>query len=661
MRIQNEKAGSNSLGKRLLGLSVAALTTMTAFLVAVPGAHAADNTGVEYAVDDEFEAGPINQNKNPKLEVVKYVTTTPGGNAPTGSVNDARLHVNKNTAANVTFVLREVKAVGSKDPSTMNAADSSTYENVAGGTKYAGTTDGNGKIVTGTSSSPNGSGIWRVATSVTDNIAAAKNGTPATFPSGQHWYLLEEIQAPDGYEKAENTIFGLPYLTTGKTSDGKDALGYLYNLHIFPKNHSSGQLEKNASAIDRGSRGTFVPVQGNKDKHVQIGDSVRYEIVQNIDNGKGSKGDGKLARDEIAPNGDTLKISDRLSAALEYKDTAVRVVYTANGAQATTNVPATNYRIVGPDGANPARLVDPSLPMFAAPTSPGTQYVSVIFSGNAFLNGVPTTDVSNIQVIVTITTKVKSTNDSVGSTPGKLVNSAAADFQDNANTTDPNNPGKPKPLDPPAKNELGAAGFQVGKVNHSDNKPLAGAVFRLTDQNDPDAYLYNDGNFHKESDSAVAGLTVVEAESNIEGVVTFTALPVTDPTDPARVGGNLKYALKEYKAPKDHALIQTPFKLIDFSSYAGTWEDALAGHPAGITPPMDQLNLGKYAAMPMMVNGKSIDKVIANWKNDEEGKPIGLPLTGGKGIILLLIVGLAIMGGVLVVRNRKNSSVSRSI
>lgn len=669
MRIQNEKAGSISLGKRLLGLSVAALTTVAALLVAVPGAHAADSAGVDYKPEDGFVKGPIDTNRIPTLELVKYVTSSLSDGAPTGSISDAQN--SKSTAPNVNFVLTEVQPRGGADPSTMKADNPLTYEEVVPTAKYSGTTDGNGKIVTGGTVPTGAVGVWRNASNSSDTVGAAKTGTIAVFPTGQHWYLLTETESttPENHKKADNTLFGLPYLTTGKqagTSGGYES-GYVYNLHIYPKNHSSGQLEKNATEIDRGSTGNFKPVKGNEDKHVQIGDSVKYDILQNIENGNGVPGDGKLYRGKIGDTGPQLKISDRLTSALAFGDATARVSYVANGTKFEN--PVTGVRVEGPNANNPKRLADPTQTMFAGPATAtdGTTYVSVIFDGNAWVSPpmVPTEGVSNLQVIVTIKAKVVSANDSVGGTPGKLTNSANADFPDNANnkdTTNPSDPNKPKPLNPPAKDEIGAAGFQVGKVDHSSNTPLAGAVFRLGKIGEPDQYLFSDGKFHKDGESSA---TPIEATSDARGVVSFVALPVSDPNNASNIAASVQYTLKEYKAPKDHDLIPVGFKMIDFSQYGGqSWGAAMAAHPAGITPDMNKLNLGTYEAVGANIknnDGDAVTKVIANWKNDEKGKPIGLPLTGGKGIILLLIVGLAIMGGVLVVRNRKNSSVSRSI
>ncbi|OZG49217.1 LPXTG cell wall anchor domain-containing protein [Bombiscardovia coagulans] len=671
MRIQNEKAGSISLGKRLLGLSVAALTTMTAFLVAVPGAQAANSAGFEYKPEDGFVKGAIDTSKKPTLELTKYVTSSPNDGAPTGSISDAPS--GKGTAANVNFILTEVKPKGGADPSTMKANDPQTYEEVVPSAKYSGTTDGLGKIVTGGTAPTGAVGVWRNVSNTSNTVEAAKTGSIAVFPGGQHWYLLTENPdtKPANHQISDNTIFGLPFGTRGKVvgDTGDYDNGYVYNLHIYPKNHSSGQLEKNATEIDRGTTGEFKKINGNEDKHVQIGDSVKYDITQNILNGDGAQGDGKLYRGKIKATGPQLKISDRLTSALQFGEATARISYVENGN--TIVKPVTGFRVEGPDGNNPKRLADESQTMFVGPatSTDGTKYVSVIFDGNSWIlpPTVPTEGVSNLQIIVTIKAKVVSANDSVGSTPGKLVNSASADFpdnKDNKDTTNPDNPNKPKPLDPPAKDELGAASFQVGKVDHSTNRPLAGAVFRLGKLDDPDQYLFSDGKFHKNGEPNLTA-TPIEAISDQNGVVSFVALPISDPNNAANIATNVQYTLKEYAAPQDHDLIPVGFKMVDFSQYAGqSWGAAMAAHPAGITPDLTKLNLGVYEATGANIknaDGVAVTKVIANWRGDEKGKPIGLPLTGGKGIILLLIVGLAIMGGVLVVRNRKNSSVSRSI
>lgn len=82
-----------------------------------------------------------------------------------------------------------------------------------------------------------------------------------------------------------------------------------------------------------------------------------------------------------------------------------------------------------------------------------------------------------------------------------------------------------------------------------------------------------------------------------------------------------------------------------------------------ILPVEDDLSFGAYApkstvSNPIMYNGKAVPKYMVNYASDDNGGdvPASLPLTGGRGIILLLVVGVAIMGGALYIRSRRNAT-----
>ena len=58
----------------------------------------------------------------------------------------------------------------------------------------------------------------------------------------------------------------------------------------------------------------------------------------------------------------------------------------------------------------------------------------------------------------------------------------------------------------------------------------------------------------------------------------------------------------------------------------------------------------------MTFNNETVSKYLAHYKTTEGDSPLALPLTGGRGIVLLLVVGALIMGGALYARSRRNNA-----
>ncbi|BDR55385.1 hypothetical protein KIMH_14960 [Bombiscardovia apis] len=672
MRIHNENAGSVNLAKRVLGLSVAVLTSAAAFLVAAPGAQATPT----FDTDDQFST-TLGAHAA-KLDVTKYLQNAAGASA-TGTIGDKK--PGTPVGVHVAFRLRQVEATAGHQPSDMDATASSpttgNYQFVSGGVDVYGVTDANGKIVNGTAGTDNGKlGIWQTtpAASVVGGLGAdaakwkeqatAAGSNPADvavadFGTDLKYWILEEVASPytdAGYSSAEKSIFSMPFLTTGDNG-GTVETGYIHHLHIFPKNVLDQQLTKEAVKINGNN---FDPAENI----AVVGDEVTWEVTNALETGTPVPNDNKLYLDDIKntasyASANYLIMADRLGSALTTTTANVGVEFRyedANGATISTPV-GTEATIAGPNGTNPKAL-DGTTDMFTSNITPDdSTYVSAAFkhdtTNTALVNAMNAASMSNPRFVMTIKSTVTANGDSQGNQGGFLTNTAASD---NANCSSHTNP-------PHAGGQVPSAGYQFAKVT-TDGHVVQGAKFMLEDPANADKFLADDGTFAAVND----GKTLMTATSNANGLVTFIGLPVR--LD-ARTGANLgKYRLREVQAPAGYQQPVAGFNGVDFSDIAdtNTVTDAqvIAMYPTGIHP-VATPNFGAYkpsAIDATIVDASgtpiSIDNALANFA-DGQNAPISLPLTGGKGILLLLVVGLAIMGGVLVVRNRKSSSVARNI
>ncbi|RBP99019.1 SpaA isopeptide-forming pilin-related protein [Bifidobacterium xylocopae] len=681
MRIHNENAEGRSLSTRLLGLSVAALTTVAAFLVAAPGAHAAPDT---ISADDEFSTAinPV-ANHNNKVTLTKYLANA-AGTAATGSSLDAR--PGSTPGQGVVFKLQEITPSGTHTPGEMSAHPLGTnYDAVSGKTWY-GVTDVNGQIINRNSDGEAGAhhdiGIWMKEPSggtlpgnadewakwakgtnptgvgVTNPIANAQDSDVVPLESnGMHYYELSEVAHPDNlsrYSVAEATIFSLPYMTSGLMTDGGGqhrVTGYIHHLHIFPKNVSNQQISKTISEYDGHS---YTP--GND--IAQVGKDVTWKITQSINTGTAQPNNNNVYWSHVhdtAVTGEYLKVVDRVSSALEVDPTVsgnvtVEFVYTDASNSEQTHA-------LGPDDVNvdssytttAPKSLDNSRNMFASDGQSKFLIVHFKHASASYLTGLTGT-VNNPHFVITVKSKISANGASDASQPGRLANSVATDT-DNDDTSG-QNAGQ-------ADASMPSAGFQFAKVD-THGHGLAGAEFALQKNDGSGDFLLADGTFG----SGTAANPKVTATSNAQGVVTFTGIVL--PVGVSRNQGEFK--LIETQAPHNYQQAASAFDTVDFGNIVSQPSAAAAilANPAGLRADINSLNFGRFEATNIDSNIKDADnnhitKGMMNWADGEAGAPISLPLTGGKGIVLLLVVGLAIMGGVLVVRNRKSASVGRHI
>lgn len=655
MRIQNENAGSSSLGKRLLTLSVAALTTAAAFLVAVPGAHA-----VEPGADDNFRTDFIEgRGSERKLDLTKYLSNEKGKSA-TGSINDAPKGLE--VGPGVLFRLVEITPATGTDPGSMNANDPRTYVE-SSRNDYFGITDGQGKIVNGTGT---GAGFWKTNTmgariTLNDANRDTTVGVNDFGSRGYIYYLLTEIESPwesKGYDRAAPSIISLPFATS-MTVGGKEQSGYIYNLHVFPKNVKEQNLSKRVVKVNGHDYDATKEIITSEDK-------ITWEIVEKVEMGPKQSRDGKLYADDVTgTRGEFLVISDRLpeSMKLDRGGQDVQILFRyKDGGTATSEILPTRVSV---DTKIPNKIDPPADPLFKGVENPRINYATARISASDLssraLAALRDGKITDPAFVMSITTTVTGFGDDTGSKEGALTNGAASNHVNHKNpSNDPDNPGDTEET----QSSVPSFGYQFGKAIHKKDEkgiqqPLAGAKFVLEDPQKPGEYFTSEGGWVSNPNDSRA----VRAYSNEKGQVTFVGLPIQKDTRSTRDAG--KFRLREISAPAGYQTPTAGWASVDFNEFFGAKdEDLLKQFPKGVSP-RNRPIFGKFEAESANIlngEGKKFpnQEVLTNF-GDGEDAPVNLPLTGGKGILLMLVAGLAIMGAVLFARNRKNAAAIRRI
>ena len=637
---------------KLLGLAVAG-ATLLAGMVVLPVTQASADEDYGFTSEDQFVPGALDETKVPQLTVTKYLSMTEGF-APTGSAADANKLKNLTPAQGILFNVQEVQPKGDgKTLADIKADDPETWQVKSGTTKFAGVTNGQGVIDTWYQGDGNGK----------------PTSTEAAFPAGKgHYYILSENTAnspafdssnpnkldQNKYKTAANSFFGLPYATNG--TDANQTRGFVYHLHLYPKNVTKQSFTKTVQSVQ--------DANGNPKNQITAvaGDTITYKLSQKLYNENSPKqNDGKLDVKELKGEGKDVRLADRMSSSLQgnpdsvqadIRDTAGKVVsLTADDFAKDVNT-----------NKNPARLNDATQKMFAdVPTSDVTYWVFDFFtaSGASKALGLGT---SEMELEVTYTAKVTANGDSTGT--GGVVNDAASDYSENKNDD-----GTPKEPEHEHTNVTNAA-IAFGSVQNANTNfaALPGTEYRLVENADSiDKYLASDGHFYAEG-AAPTGVQLYKATANNKGLVTFAALPIFG--DEARAADktvkNVNWQLVETKTPENWRNPGIPFQTITFAD-AGKTETQIVqeyGRNATIQPDYTKLNFGKFdapaeqipAGTKMTFNNQAVSKYLAHYKTTEGDSPLALPLTGGRGIVLLLIVGALIMGGALYARSRRNNA-----
>ena len=637
---------------KLLGLAVAG-ATLLAGMVVLPVTQASADEDYGFTSEDQFVPGALDETKVPQLTVTKYLSMTEGF-APTGSAADGNKLKNLTPAQGILFNVQEVQPKGEgKTLADIKADDPETWEAKSGTTKFAGVTNGQGVIDTWYQGDGNGK----------------PTSTVATFPAGKgHYYILSENTAnspafdssnpnkldQNKYKTAANSFFGLPYATNG--TDANQTRGFVYHLHLYPKNVTKQSFTKTVQSVQ--------DANGNPKNQITAvaGDTITYKLSQKLYNESSPKqNDGKLDVKELKGEGKDVRIADRMSSSLQGNPDSVQADIRDTTGK-VVNLTADDFAKDVNTNKNPARLNDATKNMFAdVPTSDVTYWVFDFFtaSGASKAQGVGT---SEMELEVTYTAKVTANGDSTGT--GGVVNDAASDYSENKNDD-----GTPKDPEQDHTNVTNAA-IAFGSVQNANTSfaALPGTEYRLVQNADSiDKYLASDGQFYAEG-AAPAGVQLYKATANNKGLVTFAALPIFG--DEARAADktvkNVNWQLVETKTPENWRNPGIPFQTITFAD-AGKTETQIVqeyGRNATIQPDYTKLNFGKFdapaeqipAGTKMTFNNQAVSKYLAHYKTTEGDSPLALPLTGGRGIVLLLIVGALIMGGALYARSRRNNA-----
>ena len=643
---------------KLLGLAVAG-ATLLAGMVVLPATQASAADAYGFAAEDDFVAGDLDTAKVPQLTVTKYLSLN-DGYAPTGSANDA-VHLNSNhdlaPAKDILFNVREVQPADGKSLADINANDPTSFT-PKNTTVYAGVTDGQGVI-----------SDWYQG-----DASGKPTSTKLTFPTGpNHYYVMNENTAgspafdpsnPHGidmskYKTAVNSFFGLPYATNG--TDANQTRGFIYHLHLYPKNVNAQSFAKTVQSV-KGADGNV------KDQTTATaGDTVTYKLSQKIYNeGNGSaSNDGKLDVKELKGQGKDVRLADRMSSSLKGDPGTIKAdIRDSDGNKVVDLAITDDYTQDLTANANPAALNDTTKKMFAdAPSDDVTYWVFNFFTtgGVAKVKEVKT---SVMELEVTYDALVTGNGDSTGT--GGVVNDAASDFIDNKDS-DGNN------LDPvPSHTNVTNAALAFGSVGSKKlgYPALPETEYRLVkDADSTDKYLASDGKFYGSKDTVPDNVQVYKATANKKGLVVFAALPIFGTGEGKaadKTVQNTSWMLVETKTPQDWRNPGIPFGTVTFGDVGMTEEGIVQkyGRNATLQPNYDALNFGNFNApvgeigadTKMMFNNVAVSKYLAHYKTTDGDSPLALPLTGGRGILLLLVVGALIMGGALYARNRRNNA-----
>ncbi|OZG51087.1 LPXTG cell wall anchor domain-containing protein [Bombiscardovia coagulans] len=490
--------------------------------------------------------------------------------------------------------------------------------------------------------------------------------------------------------------------------------GSVYHLHLFPKNVISNDLIKTAKKVVDSDN---IP---RDSLYAQTGDTVSWEVKYRMYNDKSiDLGNRKLDLAEInqfvndpANTGPFIVMADRLPSSLQMMQESQQFTLqwqladgTIESRDLTTMVKYRDH--IADNGGKPAGVGDnvsrdvigPGvgsgnlLPTVSGTSCPDPANGNPQICGNLWTWGLdrqagsyiidqlkdqlkdqpkdqPNDKVAvNIWLSWTYNTKLTSSyGDLNANKPGLLINNVAAE------TIDSRKSGSGAFR---ANASLSSPGLQFVKTDKpesgSDPKGLAGAIFRLTKTSgDQTSYLYSNGRFYLDNSPDIpSGVKPVEAMSNQQGIVTFVGIPIVgidqnNPSGPQKVI-QTGFALKEYKAPEKFQIPTQAFTTVDFSAYSGLPVTSLARSRGGngITADVSRLAFNSYETPGMRrVDGsyvfknaqnEGITKGLENLPKNEWGG--NLPLTGGRGILLILIAGAIIMLiGLLYRRHRRKKA-----
>ncbi|OHR24112.1 SpaH/EbpB family LPXTG-anchored major pilin [Corynebacterium sp. HMSC034A01] len=432
-------------------------------------------------------------------------------------------------------------------------------------------------------------------------IATDGNGqaTFSNLPAGA--YLVTETEwenarpAEAGYESngTETLVPADPFIVfLPMTNPAGD--GWISNVNVYPKN-SFARVEK---AVE------------DEDKHVLNEDQVTYTLTGIVPSAQeGKKLDWFGLRD--AYNNTEIKP--------DYENLTVKVI-SVDGAEKDLTK-GTDFAVGADEGYNSV----------AGNLAAGA-------NAGFFVGVKPSVLKPGDRVIATVTADLlegANTDQEVENSVREYFRHSTDDsnFSEVPPETPPNTPpGDTPPNETPNDKVVSYFGnIQVFKTGEEDGKrtALEGAKFEV-------------GKCNAEG-TAIDGDAIANGETDENGTLTFEGLHVTDYADDAVVEDPGKYCLRETAAPAGYTFDKDAVYPLEL-----TRETKNGGQPANFLTTTNAKSANFEAAGDKIANGVAVN----NLKNSV---PF-LPNTGGMGVLIMALAGLAIIGGGVYAARRNSQS-----
>ena len=402
------------------------------------------------------------------------------------------------------------------------------------------------------------------------------------------YYYLEEIKGADGYKVAQPSIITLPYGVVASGSTTK----YNTDVHVYPKNVSDSPINKEVV---------------NKGDLYKQGDAVQWKITGDLRQGK-----LKVTSDTGTTTYGTYSISDTLDSRLTY-DTTNGTVVTVNQKGSTgtaTLTKDTDYELILNDQTIKVKL-----------THTGIDKIENLGSNSIF---------------VTINTTV---NGSAFSSADEDVITNGASMEFDPDGDEDQGDAETKEVPDGQEAYVAIPTVRITKVDSKDdNTKLAGAQFKIayTEAEAKAGTFIKKRNANNQETSEEMLITTGD-----DGIANFSGIPYDtenaqhkaeityDETDATKIK-SINFYLVETTQPTGYVLSQNVYKV----TLEKTTSETTVGSGSDATTVVRDV----FKA----------NTTIKNYKvGDPEGdKNFNLPLTGGRGVIVCVIAGAAlILGG----------------
>lgn len=435
--------------------------------------------------------------------------------------------------------------------------------------------------------------------------AATAAGDPGNLPQG--YYVLVEQQdltgtAVEGYNRAVDTIITLPY---GVTTTGKnDNNNWNFDIHVYPKNwKDSGPIDKKVTGLD---------ANGNLQNNFVKGDKIQYLLTARYD------ADLLKYPAGTTPNR-TITLNDYWPSVVTFDSSVVSVSLIGGGAGGTDvrKLTSSEYTMTGP-----TTLTTDEAKSY--PASDG-KYTFVFKEDIVSLLGPEKTAGKFFQIAIELGGTV---NDKAVAVVPPAENSIIKNTM-NGDYNGNNIPDKDQ--------DSKRGGIVIDKItNDSPAQKLGGASFNLYEslsdiEYGADGAALGQG---KPMKDAAGNVLTVTTDSNGYGEFVGMELPTT---------GSKEFYLFESNVP-DGFIRQNKVYKVTLSRFDSTGKEnpdgklytiTITNQREGTNPPSDDSDV-----VP----------------DPDKNKPMfALPMTGGAGTVMFIVVGLGLMGGAIAIMIRNKN------